>query len=380
MLNNKKLEAAKPKDKLYKLSDEAGLYIAVLKTGAKSWRCDYVINGKRKTHTFGLYPVISIAEARSLNIVFKSNLITGNETTCRTFDEVKRDWFLHKLPTLKNIKHQKQVINRIDTHASPTLGKMAINTIKRADLVKVVQDVQKKKIIETAHRVAMHLRQLFDYCVDIGEIESHPANNLGRILQTPKVKHMACIAVDDAPALFEKIQTIEEPVNRLGLIFVALTFVRASEMRFMRWTEIVDKRFWVISAERMKGKFGKRKPHVVPLSDFALSVLKQLEAINGDYEFAFQSPVKPNKPMSENCLLDALYGIGYRHKMTVHGFRALASTILNEQSSFKRDVIERQLAHKETDAVRAAYNRAEYLDERIKLMNWWSDQVCAFLK
>lgn len=375
VINNKTLDAAKPKDRPYKLADESGLYIAILKSGVKSWRCDYAIDGKRKTHTFGLYPVISLAQARDLNIQFKSKLITGMVSEAPTFDAIKRDWYKHKLPTLKNIKHKQQVIMRMDTYASPLLGNKPINAIRRADLVAVVQSVQQLGIIETAHRVGTHLRQFFDYCVDIGKLESHAAINLSRVLHTPKVKHMGCVAIDDAPALFAAIDAIEQPVNRLALIFMALTFVRSSEMRFMRWDEIVDKRFWVIPAERMKGKATNRKPHVVPLSDYALAILAELAVYNGDDAFVFQSPVKPNKPMSENCLLDALYGIGYRHKMTVHGFRALASTVLNEQSTFAKDVIERQLAHKETDAVRAAYNRAQYLDERVKLMAWWSEWV-----
>lgn len=375
VLNNKVIDAAKPKDKPYKLSDGLGLYLTILKSGLKSWRCDYTQDDKRKTHTFGLYPSIPITDARKLNVDFKSSLIAGAKKSIPTFDEIKRAWYKHKLPSLKNIKHRQQIIYRIDTFASPLLGKTAINAIKRADLVAVVQSIQQRGTIETAHRVGTHLRQIFDYCLDIGEIEHHSANNLSRVLQSPVNKHMACVPLAAVPKLLADIQTIEQPLNRLALLFVALTFVRTSELRFMRRSEIKDGRFWVIPAERMKGKQGKRKPHVVPLSDFALKTLAELDVYTGEDDYVFQSPVRANKPMSENCLLDALYGIGYRHKMTVHGFRSLASTVLNEFSPFKKDVIERQLAHKETDAVRAAYNRAEYLDERIKLMDWWSDWI-----
>jgi integrase len=379
-LTNKKIDGAKPKAKPYKLSDAHGLYIEILPSGGKSWRCLYKLNNKNKTKTYGKYPDIGLADARQLHNDFRKELAQGIKEASSTFDEIKKAWYLKKLPELKNVKHRQQVQYRIDTFASPTLGNKAINEIKRADLVAVVQGVQSLGIVETAHRVAMHLRQLFEYAVDLGKIESHPANNLSRVLQTPVVKHMSCVPVDKAKDLFKAIQTIEEPVNRLALIFVAITFVRSVELRGMRWNEIKDDRFWVIPEERTKGRKGKRKPHVVPLSDFALSLLKELEQYTGDYDYVFQSPVKPNKPISENCLLDALYGLGYRHKMTVHGFRALASTVLNEQSPFNHDVIERQLAHKETDAVRAAYNRAEYLDERIKLMDWYSNWVSAFLK
>ena len=243
-------------------------------------------------------------------------------------------------------------------------------------MVDIVQRVQSKGIVETAHRVAMHMRQLFDYAVDLGELENHPALGLSRVLSAPKTKSMSCVDVDDAKVLLQAINGFESPVTKYGLLLVAYTFVRSSEMRFMKWSEIKDKSFWVIPAERMKMK----KPHVVPLSKSVLKILKALKSINGDYEYVLQSVYKTNKPISENTMLDGLYSLGYRHKMTVHGFRSLASTVLNEKSGFSHDVIERQLAHKERDAVRAAYNRAEYLDERIIMMDWWSDWLDSLLE
>jgi integrase len=377
MLNTKQIDALKAKDKQYKVADTESLYIVVTPRSVKSWRTNYKdkATGKYKTKTFGLYPEIGLAKARLLNSEFKDALAQGISRVSLTFDEVKNNWLKHKLATLKNFKHKIQVTNRMATWASPKLGKMPIDSIKRSDLVAVVKAVQEHEIIETAYRVGIHLRQIFDYAIDEGLIESHAAIGLSRVLKTPNTKHMNCIDVSEAKTLFTAIQSIQEPVTRLGLIFVSLTFVRSSELRYMQWSEIKDKRFWVIPAERMKMKI----PHVVPLSDYALSVLKELEIFNGDYDYVLNSPVRPNHPISENTLLDALYGLGYKGKMTVHGFRALASTVLNEQSPFSHDVIERQLAHKETDAVRAAYNRAEYLDERIKLMDWWSDWISKHL-
>jgi integrase len=375
LLTNKKIDGAKPTAKPYKLTDAHGLFVIVLPSGTKSWRYLYKYEGKHKTKTFGTYPQIGVAEARQLLNAFKLELAQGISKASVTFDEISREWIIYKMPQLKNAKHKQQVQYRLDTFVSPHIGKRAIDSLKRADFVAIVQKIQQGGIIETAHRVAIHIRQVMDYAVDIGKIESHSANNLSRVLQTPIVKHMNCVPLDQAAQLFKDIQTIEEPMNRLGLMLVALTFVRSSELRFMKWNEIKDKTFWVIPGERMKMK----KPHVVPLSGYALQILKEIEIHNGEYDYVFNSPVKSNKPISENCLLDALYGLGYRHKMTVHGFRALASTVLNEQSPFAHDVIERQLAHQETDAVRAAYNRAEYLDERIKLMDWWADWIVSKL-
>lgn len=374
MLTNKIIDGAKPKERQYKLADAKGLYLVVTPANSKIWRCDYK-QGTRKTHTFGKYPDISLAKARQLNVEFKDYLANGY-SAIPTFDEVKRKWYLAKLPEYKNAKHKQQIIYRLDELVSPKIGNMRIDAIRRVNLVELVQEVQQRKknginTVETAHRVAMHMRQVFDYAVDLGFIDSHPATNLSRVLNVPKTKNMPCVDVADAKTLLQAVDSFDAPVTRLGLLLVAHTFVRTSEVRYMQWHEIKDKRFWVIPAERMKMK----KPHVVPLSDAVLGLLEQLRNINGSYPYVLNSPFKPNKPISENTMLDGLYSLGYRHKMTVHGFRALASTVLNEQSPFSHDVIERQLAHKETDAVRAAYNRAEYLDERIKLMDWWSNWI-----
>lgn len=375
-MTNKKIDGAKPATKPYKLSDAHGLFIIILPSGTKSWRYLYKLDGKHKTKTFGKYPQIGVADARQLLNAFKLELAQGINESSITFDALKREWLLHKMPQLRNAKHKQQVEYRLDTFVSPHIGKRAVDSLRRADFVSVVQRIQTGGIIETAHRVATHIRQVMDYAVDLGKIESHSATGLSRVLKTPKTKHMNCIEVKDAGDLIRKINSYDEPITRLGLLFALATFVRTSELRGMRWDEIQDDKFWVIPETRMKMK----KPHVVPLSYFALDILKQLDVFTGDDDLVFQSPKRPNHPISENTLLFALYRLGYRGIMTIHGFRALASTVLNSQSPFSHDVIERQLAHKETDLVRAAYNRAEYLDERIKLMDWWADFVSAFLK
>lgn len=369
-LTNKKIDGAKPKDKPYKLSDAHGLYIEVLPSGSKSWRYLYKVSGKHKTKTYGKYPDIGVSDARNLHHEFRKELALGIKET-KTFNDVKAEFLPFHLATLKNAKHKQQVQYRLDEFVSPIIGHMPIDKIKRADLVDVVKKVQDKGITETAHRVATLIRQLFDYAIDAGIIDAHSANGLSRILETPKTKHMNCIPVKDAGKLFKAINSYDEPITRIGLQLASHTFVRTSELRFMKWSEINDDNFWVIPAERMKMK----KPHVVPLSDTTMELLKQIEVYTGDYDYVLASPARAKHPVSENTLLFALYRLGYRGLMTVHGFRALASTVLNEQSPFSHDVIERQLAHKETDLVRAAYNRAEYLDERIKLMAWWSEWI-----
>lgn len=369
-LTNKKIDGAKPKLKPYKLSDAHGLYVEVLPSGSKSWRYLYKLLGKHKTKTYGKYPDIGVADARQMHNDFKKELALGIKES-KTFDDVKAEFIPFHLATLKNAKHKQQVQYRLDEFVSPIIGHMPIDKIKRADLVNVVKLVQAKGITETAHRVGTHIRQLFDYAMDMGFIEAHSANGLSRVLDTPKAKHMNCILINEAGKLFKAIAGYDEPITRIGLQLAAHTFVRTSELRFMKWSEIQDKKFWVIPESRMKMK----KPHVVPLSDTTLKLLQELEIYTGDYDYVLTSPKRAKHPVSENTLLFALYRLGYRGLMTVHGFRALASTVLNEQSPFHHDVIERQLAHKETDLVRAAYNRAEYLDERITLMAWWSNWI-----
>lgn len=375
VLTVRAVETAKPREKGYKLADSAGLYLYVTVAGGKSWRANYQRAGKQATRTYGLWPTMSLADARKAHTAAREPEAGSAIVSAPIFETVARAWLKLKLPTLSNGKHQIQVENTLERFVFPTLGKRTIDSIKRAELVAVVQAVQVDGRVETAHRVAGRITAVFDYALDAGHIESHPAAGLVRVLQSRKTKRpMASIPPDEAAALLLAIADYDEPVTRLGLLLLAHTFVRVGELRGMRWSELrEDGAVWVIPAERMK----LRLPHVVPLSTQARVVLDALRLVNGDRELVMHSPIKAGHPVSENTFLFALYRLGYRGRMTAHGFRALASTVLNEQSGFSHDVIERQLAHKETDAVRAAYNRAEYLDTRRELMQWWGDWLAA---
>lgn len=365
------VEAAKPRDKGYKLADSAGLYLYVTPAGGKSWRANYQKAGKQATRTYGRWPALSLADARKAHVGARDPVVQAMVQTVPTFNTVARAWLKLKLPTLSNGKHQVQVENTLERFVFPVIGTRPIDMIKRAELVAVVQAVQAGGIVETAHRVAGRIAAVFDYAQDAGHIESHPAAGLVRVLQSRKTKRpMASIPPTEAPALLRAIADYDEPVTRLGLLLLAHTFVRVGELRLMRWSELVeDGAVWVVPAERMK----LRLPHVVPLAAQAQALLAELRLVNGEREFVLDSPIRRGHPISENTFLFALYRLGYRGRMTAHGFRALASTVLNEQSGFGHDVIERQLSHKENDAVRAAYNRAEYLPQRRLLMSWWAD-------
>jgi integrase len=370
-LTVKAVEAAKPREKGYKLADGQGLYLFVTPAGGKSWRANHTVAGKQKTRTYGRWPDMALADARKAHSAARDGGPGVGQAKAKTFKEVADEWLKKKLPELSNTKHQGQVQGTLERFAFPSLGSRPIDSIPRADLVAVVRAAQEGGRIETAHRVASRISAVFAHAQDAGLIEVHPAAGLTRVLIARKVKKpMASIPPDEAGDLMRAIEGYPDPITRLGLLLLAHTFVRVGEMRGMLWNELREKgAIWVVPAERMKVGL----PHVVPMSRQAQALLAKLKEMTGDGDLVLDSPLRPGHPLSENTFLFALYRLGYRGRMTAHGFRALASTVLNEQSGFEHDVIERQLAHQETDAVRAAYNRAQYLTQRRALMQWWGD-------
>lgn len=371
-LTTKAIEAAKPKQRAYKLADSSGLYLFVALTGTRSWRANFIRDGKQATRTYGRWPAMSLAEARQAHHGHRE---APKEKKVPTFAEVAEAWLKIKLPSLSNSKHQGQVENTLKRFAFPQLGSKAIDSIPRTELVAVVQAAQSGGKIETGHRVASRITAVFDYALDSGLVDHHKAAGLTRVLQPRKVKKpMASIEPDGAGVLMRAIEGYPDLMTSLGLQLLALTFVRVGELRGMRWDELKeDGAIWVIPEARMKAGV----MHVVPLSTQAQAILARLKEMTGDGDLVLDSPIRPGRPLSENTFLFALYRLGYRGTMTAHGFRALASTVLNERSGFSHEVIERQLAHKEIDAVRAAYNRAQHLPERRKLMAWWADWLAA---
>ena len=374
-LTVKEVVNAKITGKAYKLADAGGLYLYVSAAGGKSWRCNYLRLGKQATKTFGLFPAVSLADARMAHALFKDDV--GAAATKPTFEAVTQLFFRVKLPGLSNAKHQIQFANTLERFVFPAIGQVPIDQIPRSKLVEVVQAIEARGTAETAFRVASRIGMVFDYAVDAGIIDAHGAARLTRVL-APRKKQVSMATNpptrEAAHQLLNDIMGYEEPVLRLALLLLAHTFVRSTELVGWKKSEInYADAVWVVPPERMKG----RKPHVVPLSRQVLAYLVALEPFNAGSEYVLQSPQLPNKPINEGTPLDVLYRLGYRKKMTAHGFRSLASSVLNEQSTFMRDVIERQLAHSETDEVRAAYNRAEYLPMRRQMMAWWSDWLDA---
>jgi integrase len=329
------------------------------------WRAHVYVQGVRESKTFR-----TRREADSWAAGRESNLKSSGTST--TFGQAAQRWLDLKLPSLDNAVNQRTVEQSIRDYVLPALSSRPLGDIKRVELVKLVTAVAEAGKVETAHRLGQRIRDIFDLAVDSGEIESHPAADLSRVLPSRRRRCMPAVKPVELPKLMEDIHGYPEPMTRYGLLLLAHTFTRTTELIRARWEEIRDPETWVIPEERMKGQKERRLPHVVPLSEQVRFLLEDVRVLGEGSSYFLASEVNPMCGLSSNTLLYALYRLGYRGRMSGHGFRAVASSVLNESKLWHPDAIERQLHHGETDAVRAAYHRAEYLDERRKMMQWWS--------
>lgn len=302
--------------------------------------------------------------------------LTGSSGSTMTFGAAAEAWLKLKLPSLDNAANQRTVENSIRTYVLPELAGKRLADIKRVELVKLVTAIAAAGTVETAHRLGQRIRDIFDLAVDSGHIEQHPAAGLSRVLPSRRKRRMPAVTAAELPKLLADIDGYSgDPVTRLGLLLLAHTFTRTTELIRAQWAEIRDPVTWVIPAERMKGEGESRTPHVVPLSRQSIALLDDLKALGEGSDYLLASEVNPMMGISSNTLLYALYRMGYRGRMTGHGFRTVASSVLNESKLWSKDAIERQLHHQETDEVRAAYHRADYLNERRDIMQWWSNYL-----
>lgn len=330
----------------------------------EGWRSFVYVKGKRETAVFR-----TKREADAWGARREEELRSGG--ACVKFGDIAERWLGLKLPALDSETNQRTVEQSIRDYVLPAIGHRNLAEITRKDLIEVVRKVADAGKIETAHRLGQRIRQIFDHAVDSGDINAHPAADLARVLPSRRARRMPAVGPDELPGLLKAINGYSEPVTRYGLLLLAHTFVRTSELLGATWDEIRDPQTWVLPAERMK----RRLPHVVPLTRQTIAILADLRAMTPDSRYFLASPVNPMCGLSSNTLLFALYRMGYRGRMSGHGFRAIASSVLNQGGQWNRDAIERQLSHKESDQIRAAYNRAEYLDERRRMMTWWSDHL-----
>lgn len=383
MLTDNAIRSAKPREKPYKLFDERGLFLLITPAGARWWRLKFRVAGKEKLLSVGVYPDVSLKVARERRDELRRQLANGVDPSVKrkaekaasadTFEAVGREWFA-KFSANWAATHSEKIIRRLENDIFPWLGSRPVGEITAPELLACLRRIESRGALDTAHRAHQNCGQIFRYAIATGRAERDPAADLRGALPPVNGGHFASIT-DPAGigALLRAIDGYEGTlVARCALRFAPLVFVRPGELRQTEWSEFdLDNAEWRIPAERMKA----RVPHIVPLSTQAVAILWELQPLTGSGRYVFPSLRTSVRPMSENTINAALRRLGYDgHQMTGHGFRSMASTLLNEQG-WNRDAIERQLAHGERNEVRAAYNYAQHLPERRKMMQSWSDYL-----
>lgn len=385
---------AKPGATNRRLFDALGLYLEIAPSGGRWWRLKYRHGGKEKRLSLGVYPAVTLAEARERRDDARKLLAAGIDPSSQrkadkreaeirdanSFEAVAREWHAKHSKKLEP-RSAAKVRNRLEADLFPEIGSRPIGEIEPPALLAAIRKVEARGAHDLAHRVLSIAGQVFRYAVAEGRCERDPSGDLRGALTPHTVRNQAAVKPEELPELLRAIDRypeIGEKQTALALRLLCLTFVRTVELIGAKWDEFRDldgeAPTWEVPAERMKMKAG----HLVPLSSQALAILRELRALAGDSPYVLPGR-DPDKSISNNTLLFALYRLGYKGKMTGHGFRAVASTALNE-TGWHADVIERQLAHKDRNATRRAYNRAEYLPERRKMMQAWADMVDAYAR
>lgn len=380
------VRTAKPTNKPRKMADEKGLYLLITPTGSKLWRMDYRIDDKRKTLALGSYPDTSLALARTKRDDARKLSAHGIDPSEQrkqdrqerrtasenTLENIGREWMKIKGKEWTDTYAGKTKAC-LERHAFPSIGNRPIKDISAPELLAMLRAIEKRGTVDMAHRIQQHCGAIFRYAIATGLAESDPTPSLKGALSTARQQHYA--ALTEPSEYAQLLRDIDEyrgeVATKSAMQMLALTFQRTKEVRFAEWSQFdFDSALWRIPAEVMK----MREAHLVPLSKQVISILRDLHSLTGRGRLVFPSTTNRERPISENTVTYALARMGYKGRMTGHGFRSVASTILNEQG-YRHDVIERQLAHTERNQVRAAYNRAEYLPERKAMMQQWADYL-----
>ena len=392
VLTDTQIKKIKPREKAFQLTDGNGLFLWITPTGGKLWRWGYRFIGKEKTMSYGKYPDVSLAQARELHQEARKLLALGTDPMAKrkadklanqigqenSFEAVARKWLAHWRAN-KSTRHADSVQRRLELDVFPSFGNRPITKIEAPELVRMAKGIEGRGAIDIAKRALETTGQIFRYAIANGYAQRNPASDIrpSDVLKPTTKKNYPRIEAKELPALMSKMEVYQgDQLTRLAMKLMALTFVRTSELIQAKWTEFdLDNARWDISAERMK----MRSPHIVPLCSQSLEILRLLRLISGDSEWLFPGAHRSTKPMSNNTILKALERMGYKGKMTGHGFRGLASTILHEQG-FNHDHIELQLAHSPRNAVSAAYNHALYLEPRAEMMQDWGNYLESCLR
>lgn len=383
---------AKPKEKPYKKGDGGGLYLLVNPDGSKYWRMKYRFLAKEKLLAFGTYPLISLADAREEREKAKKLLAGGiDPATARkdekkkivrnaqnTFKAVALEWHENQKGRWSE-NHANNVLHRLERDIFPFIGTEPIATIEAPDLLDVLRKIEKRGALDIAGRTRQICGQIFRYGIQTGRCKRDPSHDLKGALKTRKTEHFAALEIKEIPAFLQALERNDARLynrTRRAIKLSMLTFCRPGEIRQARWEEIdLEAKEWVIPAERMKMK----RAHIVPLCRQALAILKEQKEETGNLNtpWVFPSQVRPKEPMSDGTVNVAIKKLGYQGRMTAHGFRALARTTIREKLGYDPDVIECQLAHKAAGPLGEAYNRAQFLDKRRKMMTDWANYLDA---
>lgn len=380
-LTDTRIKRIKPAMKAYKVSDGGGLFLWVTPSGGKIWRWAYRYEGRAKLMTLGKYPDVPLVRARENHTAARRLLATGVDpmaerkaeraATENSFQSIAALWMEHWRQG-KSPRHVDYVRRRIETDILPCLGARPVTEIEAPELVAMTKAIEERGARDIAKRALETTGQVFRYAIAHGYAKRNPASEIRPrdVLKSTRKVNYARVDARELPSLLRSVEVYPgKHVTRLALKLMAFTFVRTSELIGARWAEFdLEAARWNIPADRMK----MRTPHIVPLPKQSLEVLDTLRTLSGDSEWLFPGDRNAKKPMSNNTILKALERMGYKGRMTGHGFRGLASTILHERG-YNHEHIELQLAHTPRNAVSAAYNHALYLEPRTKMMAEWAD-------
>lgn len=395
-LTDIKVRTAKPTDKQYKLTDGSGMHLLVHPNGSKYWRLQYRFDGKQKMLALGVYPDVSLADARTrrddARNLLANNIDPGDkkksdkieQEEARTFEQLAVEW--HATNKKWSEEHSRRVLKSLEDNLFPAIGKRNIADLKTRDLLAPIKAVELSGRLEVASRLQQRTTAIMRYAVQSGLLDYNPAQEMVGAVASSNRQHRPALQLKRIPELLRRIDSYTgRPLTRLAVELTLLVFIRSSELRFARWSEIdFETSMWTIPAEReaidgvkhsQRGS-KMRTPHLVPLSHQALAILKDVYKLSGDRDFVFIGDHDHRKPMSENTVNKALRVMGYDTKVEVcgHGFRTMACSLLIESGLWSRDAVERQMSHMERNSVRAAYiHKAEHLDERRLMLQWWAD-------
>ncbi|WP_371335531.1 tyrosine-type recombinase/integrase [Klebsiella quasipneumoniae] len=400
-LTDTKVRSAKPQEKEYTLVDGDGMFLLIHPNGSKYWRFRFRFGGKQHLMAFGVYPETSLADARQKREEARRLVAAGidprehkravKEEQAKeniTFESVAREW--HAANKKWSEEHSRRVLKSLEDNLFSAIGKRSIEELKTRDLLAPIKVVEATGRFEVASRLQQRTTAIMRYAVQSGLIDYNPAQEMAGAVASSNRIHRPALELKCLPELLHRIDCYTgRLLTRLAVELTLLIFIRSSELRFARWSEIdFETAMWTIPAERVAIEGVKHSqrgskmhtPHLVPLSRQAVDILKQIHKLSGNRDFVFIGDHNPRKPMSENTVNKALRVMGYDTKVEVcgHGFRTMACSSLIESGLWSRDAVERQMSHMERSSVRAAYiHKAEHLDERRLMLQWWADYLDA---